>query len=68
MAHVNPPALGGWGDFAAKVGVPGAVLLIVLFQLTPRIDRGIQIADRVDAQLSYIAAACGAQIAPPRDR
>lgn len=52
-------------DLVSRVGFPAVVLLVVLFQLVPRIDRGIQIADRVDGQLSVIAATC--DLRPRRD-
>lgn len=43
-------------DVAAKIGVPFAVLIIILSSLAPKIDRGIAIADHVDAELQYLAA------------
>lgn len=43
-------------DLASRVGVPFVILLIVLQQLSPKIDRGIEIADHVDAELQYLAA------------
>jgi hypothetical protein len=49
---------------AERLGVPAFVLVVVLLVLVPRIDRGIQIADRVDAQMSFLAATCGAPRAP----
>lgn len=45
-----------WGDVAARVGVPFALAVIILTQLVPKIDRGIEIADHVDAELQFIAA------------
>jgi hypothetical protein len=45
----------GWTDFAKTVGVPALIAIIVLTQLSPKIDRGIQIADHVDAELQYLA-------------
>jgi hypothetical protein len=50
--------LGVYGDFVARVGVPFAIALLVLAQLVPKIDRGIQIADRVDAELQFLASSC----------
>lgn len=41
---------------AERVGAPTLIAVIVLAQLTPKIDRGIQIADHVDAELQYLAA------------
>jgi hypothetical protein len=45
----------GWTDFAKSVGVPALIAIIVLTQLSPKIDRGIAIADHVDAELQYLA-------------
>jgi len=42
-------------EIGTRLGVPFLVLMIVLTQLTPKIDRGIQIADHVDAELQYLA-------------
>jgi hypothetical protein len=42
-------------DFAKSVGVPALIAILVLTQLQPKIDRGIAIADHVDAELSYLA-------------
>lgn len=42
-------------EFAKSVGVPALIAVIVLVQLGPKIDRGIAIADHVDAELSYLA-------------
>lgn len=54
-------------DFVSKVGVPFAVLLIVLTQLGPKIDHGIAVADHVDALLTYLAAnGCAPTPIPPR--
>lgn|GEM_PF-3638865 len=39
-----------------RAGAPTLIAVIVLAQLTPKIDRGIQIADHVDAELQYLAA------------
>ncbi len=39
-----------------RVGAPTLIAVLVLSQLTPKIDRGIQIADHVDAELQYLAA------------
>jgi hypothetical protein len=50
--------MGPLAEFAARVGVPALLAVLVLTTLMPKIDRGIQIADRVDAQLSIIAATC----------
>lgn len=47
-------------EVGSRLGVPLVVLLLVLTQLTPRIDRGIQIADRVDSRLDLVLAACAA--------
>lgn len=53
------------GRLAERVGVPFVIALIVLSNLSPKIDRGIAIAERVDAQLSYFAAV-GCAPVPPR--
>jgi hypothetical protein len=50
-AALTPAAV----DFAKSVGVPALITIIVLTQLSPKIDRGIAIADHVDAELSYLA-------------
>lgn len=49
-----------WGQLAANVGVPAVLALVILFQLLPRIDEGIRIADRVDGELDILAANCAA--------
>jgi hypothetical protein len=36
-------------------GFPAVVAILLLTQLSPKIDRGIQIADHVDAELQYLA-------------
>lgn len=45
-------------DVAARFGVPTFVLVVGLLTIVPRIDRGIQIADRVDAELQIFIATC----------
>lgn len=66
--HPVSRATGGlyntWGQLAANVGVPFATLLVVLFQLVPAIQHGIQIADRVDGELNILAANCSNFRAP----
>lgn len=47
-----------WAQLVANVGVPAAIAFFVLFQLGPRIDDGIRIADRVDGELNILAANC----------
>lgn len=47
---------GPYIDLAKTVGVPTLLALIVLTQLAPKIDRGIEIADHVDAELQFLAA------------
>lgn len=42
-------AAGGW---------PIVVLLIVLYQIVPKIDHGIAIADHVDSTLARIETSC----------
>ncbi len=39
-----------------RFGAPTLIAVLILTQLAPKIDRGIQIADHVDAQLQYLAA------------
>ncbi len=46
---------GWWLEFAKSVGVPALIAILVLTQLQPKIDRGIAIADHVDAELQYLA-------------
>lgn len=47
-------------DVAMRLGVPAFVLYIVLAQLGPKIDHGIAVADRVDAELQVvIERGCG---------
>lgn len=45
-------------ELAARLGVPTFVLVVGLTVLVPRIDRGIEIADRVDAKLQVLAVTC----------
>jgi len=50
------PTLSSWApDLAKSAGVPALIAVIVLTQLQPKIDRGIAIADHVDAELQYLA-------------
>lgn len=42
----------------ASGGWPVAVLLIVLWQIVPKIDHGIAIADHVDSTLQRIEVSC----------
>jgi len=49
-------AAGGW---------PIVVLLIVLYQIVPKIDHGIAIADHVDSTLQRIDANCSLAQRPP---
>jgi hypothetical protein len=58
MAGFPNGSMGPLAEFAARVGVPALLAVLVLTTLMPKIDRGIQIADRVDAQLLIIAATC----------
>lgn len=47
-------------EFAKSVGVPALIAVVVLVQLQPKIDRGIAIADHVDALLTVLAQrGCG---------
>ncbi len=55
-----------------RLGVPAIVLIIVLTTLVPKIDKGIAIADHVDAVLQVIASSCDVrpriiiqQVTPP---
>jgi hypothetical protein len=48
-------------ELAARLGVPTFVLVVGLLALVPRIDRGIEIADRVDAKLQVLAVTCSEQ-------
>lgn len=45
-----------WLSFVKDIGVPSVILLVVLLQVIPRVDRGIQIADRVDSTLVLVSA------------
>jgi hypothetical protein len=40
-----------------RFGAPTLIAVLILTQLEPKIDRGIQIADHVDAELTYLAVA-----------
>lgn len=42
-----------------RVGFPITVTLILLFQLVPKIDHGIAIADKVDGELAVLMTSCG---------
>lgn len=44
---------------AANLGVPVFVLAILLTSLMPRLDHGLMVIDRADAELQIIAARCG---------
>jgi hypothetical protein len=51
-------------ELVARLGVPTFVLVVGLFFLVPRIDRGIEIADRVDAKLQILAITCSPMFDP----
>jgi hypothetical protein len=51
-------------ELVARLGVPTFVLVVGLFFLVPRIDRGIEIADRVDAKLQILANTCSPMFDP----
>ena len=53
-------------ELAFRLGVPTFVLVVLLVLLGPKIDHGIAVADRVDGELSIIAASCFAAGPPPR--
>jgi hypothetical protein len=55
-------------ELAARLGVPTFVLVVGLFFLVPRIDRGIEIADRVDAKLQILAITCSPMFDPEARR
>jgi hypothetical protein len=42
-------------DIGSRLGVPLVVLILVFWQISPKIDHGISIADHVDAELQYLA-------------
>jgi hypothetical protein len=42
-------------DWITRLGLPTVILIVFLTQLSPKIDRGLQIADHVDAELQYLA-------------
>lgn len=42
-----------------KLGVPAFVIVVLITTLIPRIDHGIAIADRVDAELQVVISRCG---------
>jgi hypothetical protein len=44
--------------FVSRIGFPATVVLIMLFQLNPKIDQGIQIANEVNGQLKYMVYQC----------
>jgi hypothetical protein len=47
-----------------RFGAPTLIAVLLLTQLSPKIDRGIQIADHVDAELTYLAAVgCAPRVA-----
>jgi hypothetical protein len=39
-----------------RLGVPAFVLAVLMLTLAPRIDHGLAVAERVDAELSIIVA------------
>jgi hypothetical protein len=49
-------------DAVSKIGVPLVVLLIILSQLSPKIDRQTEVAERTSAYLGALVARppCGA--------
>jgi hypothetical protein len=42
-----------------KLGVPAFVIVVLLLTVIPRIDRGLMVADRVDAELQVVISRCG---------
>lgn len=41
-----------------RVGFPVVLLIILTFSLMPRLDHGLMIADRVDAELQIVISRC----------
>lgn len=58
MSMVEGAALDTWSKLVSRLGFPIAVCFILLFQLVPKIDEGIAIANRVDGQLRYMQQNC----------
>lgn len=48
-----------WSRFISRVGFPIVVTFILLFQLVPKIDRQVDVLDRVDGKLTLLLTSCG---------
>ncbi len=58
------------GRFIANVGVPAVIALLILYQITPRLDRIADGQSASAAQLTLIAATCSGRpyVLPPEPR
>ena len=45
-------------EAAFRLGVPTFILVLGMYLMLPRIDSAIAVANRVDSQLTIIAASC----------
>lgn len=45
-------------ELGVRLGVPTLFLVLGMFMILPRLDRGITIAERVDAQMSVFLSDC----------
>lgn len=45
-------------ELAFRLGVPTFILVLAMFMVIPRIDRGITVAERVDAGMSILISDC----------
>lgn len=52
------PEIDTLSKLISRIGFPSVVVLLLLFQLMPKIDRGIAIADEVDGKLNYMIVNC----------
>jgi hypothetical protein len=57
MAHL-PVAPVEIGLLVQRTGIPFVILLLMFWQVLPRIDRGIQLVDEVRGELRYMTYNC----------
>lgn len=46
-------------EVVVRLGVPTLLLVVLMTTVMPRLDRGIAIAERVDATMAVVASRCG---------
>lgn len=59
MSAPPPPnPFSSWESFISTVGVPGVALLLILWQVVPRIDHAIELGEHIDGRITAVAEVC----------